>query len=202
MLFRSGYLLKHTAPEELVAAVRRAAAGDPVLSPAAARSLIAHAAGGSAGSRSRAARQRLAALSPREREVAVAVARGWSNAEIAGRLYLSVGSVKAHISSALAKLGLDNRVQLALLAHDASTANPLLPTLRAYLACDGNKSQAAEKLFVQRRTLYYRLERLEGLLGKSLEDPETRQGLALAVRALDFLGAQEDHAVRSRPVAG
>ncbi|WP_286901975.1 PucR family transcriptional regulator ligand-binding domain-containing protein [Thermocrispum sp.] len=90
----------------------------------------------------------------------------------------------------------------ALLAHDASTANPLLPTLRAYLACDGNKSQAAEKLFVQRRTLYYRLERLEGLLGKSLEDPETRQGLALAVRALDFLGAQEDHAVRSRPVAG
>src|SRR5690606_11288717 len=56
----AGYLLKHTAPEELVAAVRRAAAGDPVLSPAAARSLIAHAAGGSAGPRSRAARQRLA----------------------------------------------------------------------------------------------------------------------------------------------
>lgn len=120
----AGYLLKHTPPEELVAAVRRAAAGEPVLSPEAARWLLAHAAAGPGGAdeRVRAARARLDVLSPREREVAVAVAKGWSNAEIAGRLYLSVGSVKAHISSALAKLDLDNRVQLALLARDAGEA--------------------------------------------------------------------------------
>lgn len=116
----AGYLLKHTPPEELVAAVRRAAAGEPVLSAAAARFLLSHAAAGAGDERARAARARLDVLSPREREVAVAVAKGWSNGEIARRLYLSVGSVKAHISSALAKLGLDNRVQLALLAHDAA----------------------------------------------------------------------------------
>jgi DNA-binding NarL/FixJ family response regulator len=60
-----------------------------------------------------------AGLSDREVEVALAVAEGLSNAEIAERLYLSVGSVKAHISSGLTKLGLDNRVQLAIVAHDA-----------------------------------------------------------------------------------
>lgn len=89
----------------------------------------------------------------------------------------------------------------ALVAHDESTANPLLPTLRAYLACDGNKSQAAEELFVQRRTLYYRLERLATLLGKSLEEPEVRQSLGLAVRALDFLGSQGDDAGLAKPSA-
>ena len=58
-------------------------------------------------------------LSERERVVAGAVAEGLANSEIAERLYLSVGSVKAHVSSALSKLGLDNRIRLALLAHDA-----------------------------------------------------------------------------------
>jgi purine catabolism regulator len=75
----------------------------------------------------------------------------------------------------------------SLLRHDASSANRLLPTLRAYLECDGNKSQAADALYVQRRTLYYRLERLNRLLGASLDDPDVRQRLLLAIRGLDLL---------------
>lgn len=75
----------------------------------------------------------------------------------------------------------------AVLHHDATSANPLLPTLRAYLDCDGNKSHAADLLFVQRRTLYYRLDRLAALLGASLDDPEIRQRLLLAVRGYDLL---------------
>lgn len=122
----AGYLLKHTDPEEIVTAVLRAAQGEPVLSPSVARTLMDHAAGeerhadqGAVRDRAEAARTRLAALSDREREVAEAVAGGLANPEIAGRLYMSVGTVKAHVSGALGKLGLDNRVQLALLAHDA-----------------------------------------------------------------------------------
>lgn len=74
-----------------------------------------------------------------------------------------------------------------LLKHDAKAANPLLPTLRTYLSCDGNKSHAAQLLFVQRRTLYYRLERISELLGRSLDDPEIRQALIFAVRGHDLL---------------
>ncbi|WP_052869567.1 response regulator [Streptomyces niger] len=114
----AGYLLKHTEPEEIVEAVRRSARGEPVLSPAAARTLIDHAATGTDG-RTEQARRTLASLSDREREVARAVAEGLSNAEIGQRLHLSTGTVKAHLSSALTKLDLDNRIQLALLAHDA-----------------------------------------------------------------------------------
>jgi DNA-binding NarL/FixJ family response regulator len=119
----AGFLLKHTRPEEIVSAVRRSAAGEPVLSPSVARRLIDHVAGGDTGpvrAREHAARERLKALSAREREVATLVAEGLSNTEIGARLFLSVGSVKSHLSSALTKLGLTNRVQLALLAHDAS----------------------------------------------------------------------------------
>jgi DNA-binding NarL/FixJ family response regulator len=65
------------------------------------------------------ARARLAALSDRETEVVRAVANGLSNAEIAAALFMSVATVKAHVSSILSKLGLDNRTQIALLAHDA-----------------------------------------------------------------------------------
>lgn len=77
-----------------------------------------------------------------------------------------------------------------LLKHDAKASNPLLPTLRTYLACDGNKSQAAQELFVQRRTLYYRLERITTLLGRSLDDADTRQALVFAVRGHDLLHRQ------------
>jgi purine catabolism regulator len=74
-----------------------------------------------------------------------------------------------------------------LLKHDAKATNPLLPTLRTYLSCDGNKSLAAQTLYVQRRTLYYRLERIEALLGRSLDDPDTRQALIFAVRGHELL---------------
>lgn len=77
-----------------------------------------------------------------------------------------------------------------LLKHDANSTSPLLPTLRTYLSCDGNKSQAAQQLYVQRRTLYYRLERITSLLGRSLDDPDTRQALIFAVRGHDLLQRQ------------
>ena len=74
-----------------------------------------------------------------------------------------------------------------LLAHDAGSANQLLPTLRVFLECDGRKSEAAQKLYVQRRTLYYRLDRIGTLLHQSLDLPETRQRLLLALQGLDLL---------------
>jgi DNA-binding NarL/FixJ family response regulator len=115
----AGYLLKHTEPGQIVQAVRDTARGEPALSPAAARALIDHAAAGS-GTRAQQAARQFALLSDREREIAAAVAEGLSNAEIGARLHLSAGTVKAHVSSALTKLDLDNRIQLALLAHDAT----------------------------------------------------------------------------------
>ncbi|MFC5154488.1 response regulator transcription factor [Streptomyces amakusaensis] len=119
----AGFVLKDTPPAEIVAAVRRVAAGDPVLSPAVTRQLMSHVAGGAVAratdARGRTAAARLDSLAEREREVAIAVGRGQSNAEIAASLYLSVPTVKTHVSRILAKLGLNNRVQIALLAHDA-----------------------------------------------------------------------------------
>ncbi|MER6998810.1 response regulator transcription factor [Streptomyces sp. NPDC000410] len=116
----AGFVLKDTPPAEIVAAVRRVAAGDPVLSPAVTRQLMTHVADTTApDDRAGRARDRLAALAEREREVAVAVGRGQSNAEIAAGLYMSVPTVKTHVSRILAKLGLNNRVQIALLVHDA-----------------------------------------------------------------------------------
>lgn len=113
-----GFLLKDTPPAEIVAAVRRVAAGEPVLSPEVTRRLIGLAVGG-VDDRRGPARERLRALNNRESEVAAEVGRGRSNAEIAAALHLSVPTVKTHVSAALAKLGLNNRVQLALLVSDA-----------------------------------------------------------------------------------
>ncbi|AWE53168.1 response regulator [Streptomyces nigra] len=115
----AGFVLKDTPPAEIVDAVRRVAAGDPVLSPTVTRQLMDHAAGTAADTRRAHARERLTALNDREREVAVAVGRGLSNAEIAGELYMSVATVKTHVSRVLAKLDLNNRVQIALLVYDA-----------------------------------------------------------------------------------
>ncbi|MFF2849055.1 response regulator [Streptomyces sp. NPDC058001] len=116
----AGFVLKDTAPAEIVEAVRRVAAGTPVLSPSVTRQLITQVAGGDPQQdRRERARARLDSLGEREREVAVAVGRGHSNAEIAGELYMSVATVKTHVSRTLAKLGLNNRVQIALLTHDA-----------------------------------------------------------------------------------
>lgn len=116
----AGFVLKDTPPAEIVAAVRAVAAGEPVLSPAVTQQLIAKVTGsGPQVDRRQRALTRLDALGEREREVAVAVGRGRSNAEIAAELYLSVATVKAHVSRILTKLDLNNRVQIALLAYDA-----------------------------------------------------------------------------------
>ncbi|MEU5249980.1 response regulator transcription factor [Streptomyces asoensis] len=115
----AGFVLKDTPPAEILDAVRRVAAGAPVLSPAVTRQLMDHAAGSAADDRRTHARGRLTALGEREREVAVAVGRGLSNADIAAELFMSVATVKAHVSRLLARLGLNNRVQIALLAYDA-----------------------------------------------------------------------------------
>jgi DNA-binding NarL/FixJ family response regulator len=115
----AGFLLKDTPPAEIVAAVRQVAAGTPVLSPAVTKRLIARVAETGVADRRGRAAARLAELNAREREVAVEVGKGRSNAEIAKALHLSVPTVKTHVSSILTKLGLNNRVQIALLTHDA-----------------------------------------------------------------------------------
>ena len=113
----SGFLLKDSPPPRIVEAIRRVASGDPILSPVITRRLMDRAAA-QAGSRER-ARAALATLTPREHEVAVGVARGETNAEIAARLFMSLATVKSHITHILTKLALTNRTQIALLAHDA-----------------------------------------------------------------------------------
>ena len=113
----SGYLLKDSPPDQIVAAIHRVAAGDPILSPAITRRLMDRAVATS-GTREQ-ARAALADLTPREHEVVVGIARGETNAEISARLFMSVATVKAHITHILTKLGLTNRTQIALLAHDA-----------------------------------------------------------------------------------
>ncbi|MGN6610279.1 MAG: response regulator, partial [Angustibacter sp.] len=113
----SGFLLKDTPPAQIADAVRRVASGEPYLSPSITRRLMAATVAGT-DVRQR-AEQALARLTERERQVAVAVARGRSNAEIAAELLMSVATVKAHVSSVLAKLDLTNRTALALLVHEA-----------------------------------------------------------------------------------
>ena len=113
----SGFLLKDTAPAKIVAAIHAVANGDPVISPQVMRRLMDRVAVETGQQQQ--AQDRLRALSDRETEVVGAVGRGLSNAEIGSALFMSVATVKAHISSILSKLGLDNRTQIALLAHDA-----------------------------------------------------------------------------------
>jgi DNA-binding NarL/FixJ family response regulator len=113
-----GFLLKDIPPRDLVQAVRTVAEGNAMLAPTVTRRLIAEFAARSS-TQAVAARRRLDTLTGREREVGVAVAQGLSNAEIGRRLFMSEATVKAHVSRVLSKLGLSNRVQAAILAHDA-----------------------------------------------------------------------------------
>ena len=116
----AGFLLKDTPPAEIVRAIQLVSAGDSMLSPTVARRLIALVAGDpEAGARYDSAREKMALLTAREREVALAVGRGLANAEIAGELYMSTATVKAHVSRLLTKLEVDNRVQIALLVREA-----------------------------------------------------------------------------------
>jgi len=114
-----GFLLKDTPPPEIVAAIRAVASGEPILSPKATRTLITRLRAEPTGERAAAASRRLEALTDREHEVALAVGRGLSNAEIAKELYLSIPTVKAHVSRLFDKLGATNRVQIAITVHDA-----------------------------------------------------------------------------------
>ncbi|MFE5503725.1 response regulator [Amycolatopsis japonica] len=117
----AGFLLKDTDPAQLIQAVRSAAAGEAVLSPRIAKQVIDRFRDADAADADNAARarRRIEALTARELDVLVRVGRGLGNAEIAGELRLSNGTVKIHVSRILAKLGCANRVQAAILAHDA-----------------------------------------------------------------------------------
>jgi DNA-binding NarL/FixJ family response regulator len=119
----SGFLLKDTAPEELLAAIRTLAAGDALLAPSVTRRLI----------REFAARPEpeprpspavLESLSAREREVLVEVAGGWSNAEIGERLHISAATAKTHVSRLLMKLDAHDRAQLVMIAYETRLVTP------------------------------------------------------------------------------
>jgi DNA-binding NarL/FixJ family response regulator len=116
----SGFLLKDTPAADILRAIHRVAVGEPILSPSVTRQLIAHVGTTGVNARYRQARNALARLSDRERDVAIAVGRGTSNAQISAELFMSMATVKGHVSSILTKLGLNNRTQIALLVHDAS----------------------------------------------------------------------------------
>lgn len=118
----SGFLLKRTSPEDLLAAVHTVAAGDSLLSPSVTRTVIERMAqqptpaltGG----------DRLDELTPREREVLVLIARGLSNGEIAARLVIEESTVKTHVKRILMKLRLRDRVQAVILAYETGLARP------------------------------------------------------------------------------
>lgn len=111
----SGFLLKDAEPEHLIAAIRLVATGDSLLAPLPTRRLIAAQIGHAVNTGDAA----LDALTPREREVFGLLARGLSNAEIASELVVSDATVKTHVASVLAKLGLRDRVQAVILAYES-----------------------------------------------------------------------------------
>ncbi len=115
----SGFLVKDTPPAEIINAVRVVASGDAIVSPSVTRTLLAHFGDGQASERHRLAAQRLARLTEREREVAAAIGSGASNAEVAASLFMSEATVKAHVSRLFTKLDVTNRVQIAIVVHDA-----------------------------------------------------------------------------------
>jgi len=114
-----GFLLKDTPPGDIVGAIRTVAAGDAMLSPSATRSLVSRLRNTPTTDRTTTAADRLTVLTERELEVAVCVGRGLSNSEIASELYLSIPTVKSHVSRLLTKLHSSNRVQVAMVVHDA-----------------------------------------------------------------------------------
>jgi DNA-binding NarL/FixJ family response regulator len=119
----SGFLLKDTGPADLIRAVQLAAKGEPVLAPRITRQLLERHV--RSGRDTEAALRRTQELTPAERDVLRLLGAGLSNAEIADRLYLSAGTVKAHISRILTRTGCANRVQAAVLAHDAGLLTDL-----------------------------------------------------------------------------
>lgn len=120
----SGFLLKTAAPGEIIGAIRSVMAGDAVLSPRSTRQLLDQLGRDSAVAQRRAAAAAVAALTPREREVAVAVGHGLTNAAIGAQLFLAEATVKAHIATIQTKLAVANRVGIAVLAERAGLLRP------------------------------------------------------------------------------
>ena len=112
-----GFLLKDAGPDLLAQAVRAAAAGDALIAPSVTARLL-----GAFAARAAAPAEPAEPLTPREEEVLAAVAKGWTNAEIADALFVSLSTVKTHLASLLAKLGARNRVELAIWAYETGRA--------------------------------------------------------------------------------
>jgi DNA-binding NarL/FixJ family response regulator len=117
----SGFLVKTDSPERLVDAIRVVAAGDALLAPEVTRRLIERVVAGSPPTRPAA---ELDDLTAREREVLTLLARGNTNAEIAGQLYVSEGTVKTHVARVLSKLGLRDRTQAVVFAYEHGVVRP------------------------------------------------------------------------------
>jgi DNA-binding NarL/FixJ family response regulator len=120
----SGFLLKHTPPAEIVRAIRLVAAGEPMLSPTVLRRVMSHVGTATVDPRRTQARDQLSRLSSSEHAVARLIGQGKTNSEISRELLVSIATVKAYVSRLLTKLELNNRVQVALLVHDADPADP------------------------------------------------------------------------------
>jgi DNA-binding NarL/FixJ family response regulator len=122
----SGFILKDTSAPLIVEAIQKVAAGEPMLSPSITARLIRKVldaeSTGVKAERARTAAARLANLTARERDVAVAIGHGKSNAEIAGDLFMSLATVKAHVSHIFVKMEVANRVQIAICVHEAGLA--------------------------------------------------------------------------------
>ena len=115
----SGFLLKHTPPPRIADAIRRVAAGEPMLSPQVMRRVMGYVTDSDDDPRRDRARRMLDRLSETERAVADLVGRGMTNNQIGAQLHLSTATVKSYVSRILTKLDSNNRVQIALLVHDA-----------------------------------------------------------------------------------
>ncbi|MFJ9903175.1 response regulator [Streptomyces sp. NPDC101152] len=121
----SGFLLKDARPDELLAGIRAVAGGDAVIAPALTRRLLDEYARHVPGGRSDAEEDaRLAALTEREREILVAIGKGWTNGEIAARFVVSESTVKTHVGRVLAKIGARDRIQAVIFAYDLGLARP------------------------------------------------------------------------------
>ena len=124
----SGFLLKDAHPEELLAGIRAVAAGDAVIAPALTRRLLdtfaSHLDADGPTEGRPLTDPRLTTLTDREREILVAIGRGWTNREIAQRLVLSESTVKTHVGRVLAKIGARDRIQAVILAYDLRLTHP------------------------------------------------------------------------------
>ncbi|MEV0092272.1 response regulator transcription factor [Streptomyces sp. NPDC050738] len=122
----SGFLIKDAQPEQLLAGIRSVAAGDAVVAPALTRRLLDTYAQKlpAPGSAPTGPDPRLTALTPRELDVLRAIGGGWSNTEIAERLFLSESTVKTHVGRVLSKTGARDRVQAVILAYDTGLVTP------------------------------------------------------------------------------